>query len=181
MATEQKVTKQLKATITNNKQCPHGNQSCQSLLKIKMKHRNVCYVCGLQNEIATEQKLRSQEWFGQFGKIIKITLHKTAKSIKTMCTAAHITYDNDTSALNALNFCNKFIFNDGRRLKARFGIQSYCKRFITNQACVTEICAYRHSWCDPDQDIMSEQAIINFEGILFPLITICVQITLNTP
>eukprot|EP01083_Nonionella_stella_P120270 360255_1 len=112
-------------------QCPHGSLSAEELINIKIRKRNVCHVVGLPIDMANEQKLRTHEWFGQFGNITKIAIHRNSKSIQENSISTHITYDNDISALNAINSCNKFISDDGRKLKARFGAQHYCLSFIT--------------------------------------------------
>ena len=147
-------------------QYPHGNLSSEELINIKIRKRNVCYVVGLPIHIATEQKLRSSEWFGQFGNIATIAINRNSKSIQANSIPAHITYDNDISALNAINFCNKFIFDDGRKLKATFGTQHYCRWFIAaNKKCTNVFCGFRHSWCRP-QDIITQKDINDFKGML---------------
>ncbi len=69
------------------------------------------------------------------------------------------------SALNAINFCNKFIFDDGRKLKATFGTQHYCGWFIAaNRKCTNVCCGFRHSWCKPS-DIITQKDINDFKAI----------------
>merc|ERR1719242_2787216 len=145
--------------------CPHGNLSAEELINIKIRKRNVCYVVGLPIHVATEIKLRSNEWFGQFGNIATIAINRNSKSIQANSIPAHITYDNDISALNAINFCNKFIFNDGRKLKATFGTQHYCRWFIAaNKKCTNVFCGFRHSWCR-HSDIITQKDIADFKAI----------------
>eukprot|EP01083_Nonionella_stella_P280293 953510_1 len=144
--------------------CPHGSLSAKELINIKIRKRNVCYVVGLPIDMANEQKLRTHEWFGRFGNIIKIAIrrNKKANSIST-----HITYDNDISALNAINSCNNFIFisDDGRKLKARFGAQHYCRSFITPiKKCIKKPCGRLHSWCAVE-DIITQKEINDFNAI----------------
>eukprot|EP01083_Nonionella_stella_P051619 137057_1 len=146
-------------------QCPHGSLSAEELINIKIRKRNVCYVVGLPIHVATEQKLRTQEWFGQFGNIATIAINRNSKSIQANSIPAHITYDNDISALNAINFCNKFIFDDGRKLKATFGTQHYCRWFIAaNKKCTNVFCGFRHSWCRVE-DIITQKDINDFKAI----------------
>eukprot|EP01083_Nonionella_stella_P187743 690568_1 len=87
---------------TDPTQCPHGNLTAEELINIKIRKRNVCYVVGLPIHVATETKLRTQEWFGQFGNIATIAINRNSKSIQANSIPAHITYDNDISALNAV-------------------------------------------------------------------------------
>eukprot|EP01083_Nonionella_stella_P196310 722474_1 len=150
---------------TDPTQCPHGNLTAEELINIKIRKRNVCYVVGLPIHVATETKLRTQEWFGQFGNIATIAINRNSKSIQANSIPAHITYDNDISALNAINFCNKFIFDDGRKLKATFGTQHYCRWFIAaNKKCTNVFCGFRHSWCKPS-DIIAQKDINDFKAI----------------
>ena len=150
---------------SDSSHCPHGNFSAEELINIKIRKRNVCYVVGLPIHVATEIKMRSNEWFGQFGNIATIAINRNSKSIQANSIPAHITYDNDISALNAINFCNKFIFNDGRKLKATFGTQHYCRWFIAaNKKCTNVFCGFRHSWCR-DSDIITQKDINDFKGM----------------
>jgi len=145
--------------------CPHGNLTPEQLINIKIRKRNVCYVVGLPIHVATEQKLRAQEWFGQFGSIATIAINRNQKSTLANSIPAHITYDNNISALNAINFCNKFVFDDGRKLKATFGTQHYCRWFISvNKKCTNVYCGFRHSWCRAD-DIITAKDIADFKAI----------------
>merc|ERR1712130_427988 len=145
--------------------CPHGNLSNEELINIKIRKRNVCYVVGLPLHIATESKLRSSAWFGRFGNIATIAINRNSKSMQANSIPAHITYDNDVSALYAINFCNKYIFEDGRKLKATFGTQHYCRWFIAaNKKCTNVFCGFRHSWCWPS-DIISQKDINAFKAI----------------
>eukprot|EP01084_Bolivina_argentea_P114209 203384_1 len=149
---------------TDPTQCPHGNLTAEELINIKIRKRNVCYVVGLPIHVATETKLRTQEWFSQFGNITTIAINLNSKSIQTSSIPAHITYDNDISALNAINFCNKFIFDNGRKLKATFGTQHYCRLFILGNKCTNVFCGFRHSWCKPS-DIITQKDINDFKAI----------------
>ena len=145
--------------------CPHGDLTPEQLINIKIRKRNVCYVVGLPISVATEQKLRAHEWFGQFGTIATIAINRNQKSTLANSIPAHITYDNNISALNAINFCNKFVFDDGRKLKATFGTQHYCRWFISiNKKCTNVYCGFRHSWCRAD-DIITAKDIADFKGI----------------
>ena len=144
---------------------PHGNLTPEELINIKIRKRNVCYVVGLPIHVANELTLRSNSWFGKFGTIATIAINKNAKSIQANSIPAHITYDNDVSALNAINFCNKFIFDDGRKLKATFGTQHYCRWFIAqNKKCTNVFCGFRHSWCRYE-DIITQKDINDFKAI----------------
>merc|ERR1719189_2672765 len=151
--------------LQDSSHCPHGNLTPEQLINIKIRKRNVCYVVGLPIHVATEQKLRAQEWFGQFGNVATIAINRNQKSTLANSIPAHITYDNNISALNAINFCNKFIFDDGRKLKATFGTQHYCRWFISaNKKCTNVYCGFRHSWCRAD-DIITQKDIADFKAI----------------
>ena len=151
--------------LQDSSHCPHGDLTPERLINIKIRKRNVCYVVGLPIHVATEERLRAQEWFGQFGTIATIAINRNQKSTLANSIPAHITYDNNISALNAINFCNKFVFDDGRKLKATFGTQHYCRWFISiNKKCTNVYCGFRHSWCRAD-DIITAKDIADFKGI----------------
>eukprot|EP01084_Bolivina_argentea_P114213 203391_1 len=139
-------------------ECPHGNLSIKELSNIKIRKRDTCYIVGLPNNIAIDSILREKKWFSQFGNIINIRVNGIT---------CFISYDNDTSVVNAINFCNSFVFDDGsgRKLKATFGTQSYCKWFLTKKSkCTKANCFQKHEWCT-QQDVITQQDMNDFKAI----------------
>lgn len=48
----------------------------QNLSSVRILQRNTCYVIGISPNIAKEEVLRKFEYFGQYGKIINVTINK---------------------------------------------------------------------------------------------------------
>ena len=154
-------------------ECPHGNLSIDQLRNLKLCNRRVCAVSGLPSFI-TQKILISNEWYGQFKGIINISIIKNnnnnnnkttiTPSTKTRdkddadadngsnCTLlAFITFENESSALDAINFSN----SDNHKLKASFGIEYYCSYFLSKQKCETINCRHKHEWVKDLRDVIN--------------------------
>ena len=149
---------------------PHGALSMDALRNIKLRNRRVCAVRGLPS-FATEKLLIMNEWYGQFRGMTKISINRNNKhniSINNFdrnSVLAFITFDNDKSALDAINFSNAATFGDGRKLKAAFGIQYYCHNFLSNNKCELPYCRYKHEWVKDLKDVINSNEMDTFKGI----------------
>jgi len=145
--------------------CPHGdNLSMEQLQSIKLRNRQVCNVRGLPS-FATETLLRMKEWYGQFQGVFNITINTNKPKALTEkdSIAAFITFDNEFSATQAIHFSNTATFGDGRRLKAAFGIQYYCRNFLHSKPCTVVNCRYRHEWANA-KDVITMHDLDDFKA-----------------
>jgi len=81
------------------------------------------YVIGLAPKIAKEEMLRSHEYFGQYGKIIKVVVNRShiKKQNTHNSASAYITYERQDAARESIAAIHGFIFDD-RTIKCSFGM-----------------------------------------------------------
>jgi CCR4-NOT transcription complex subunit 4 len=141
-----------------------------SLIQSRIIQRNLVYIIGLSPElIKIEQKLKSYEYFGQYGKIIKLVVNKN----KTYNTngpngpsyTCFITYSTEAeSSLAILSMDNYTI--DNHEIKANYGTTKYCINFLKNAQCRNKECIFLHKLAD-EKDIVSREQMNNDKDI-FP-------------
>lgn len=90
---------------------------------MRVIQRTLVYVMGLSPRIAKEDILRRHEYFGQYGKILRIQvngahLHSSASGPPSC--SCYITYSNREEAEQAILAVDNVVL-DGRALKASFG------------------------------------------------------------
>lgn len=108
--------------------------------------RNLVYLIGLPHQFASEDYLRSHQFFGQFGKIRKIILNRDksyGRGYQSQSCSAYITFESDLGATMAI------LGVDGARwrkryLKASFGMTKFCSYFLNKQICPKEKCLFLH-------------------------------------
>jgi len=146
---------------------PHGTLPLRQLVPIKITDRCSCFVIGIQSSVATEETLRSNQFFGQFG---------TIKSIRFILNAnpsqALLRFATESSASRAIAWCNEQTSADSP-IRAQHGYQKYCISFIKNKQCVKSGCPHRHKWCGPDD-------IITVKNKTFKVCEAPLDIFLNT-
>ena len=164
--------------VPNANRNPHGNLTKFQLSKLRIRRKNICYIVGLPQNMLNENVLSSSEWFGKFGKIKSISFQPNLYDPHNIH-GVYIIYLSDISTLNAIKYANLCLFNDGRKLKATFGSQIYCKYFLEGQVCNIPNHKHLHYWAKPE-DVMTEKEIIKFDNMLFGNIGNPYQTTQNT-
>ena len=101
-------TKQRKQKEKNERrsaaQTKQSSGNRKSLQNVRVMQRNLVYVIGLPVPFAEEDVLRSNECFGQYGKIVKAVVNKSHLSAdRANATAsAYITFANKEDALSCI-------------------------------------------------------------------------------
>lgn len=104
------------------------------------------YVIGLAPDIASEQTLRSLDFFGQYGKIEKIVLNTNNVyngSKGGPSYSAYMTFSNPRESANAILSVDQFMYNE-RLIRASFGTSKFCQFFLSGQKCTNKDCLYLH-------------------------------------
>ena len=87
----------------NNHSHSHAHLSFDQMAEIRVRQKNLVYVVGLPVKELDEPALKSNKWFGRFGKIKKVYCNKkTMHAVRTGSFAAFITYYNQKDALSAI-------------------------------------------------------------------------------
>ena len=141
-----------------------------SLIQSRIIQRNLVYIIGLSPElIKIEPKLKSYEYFGQYGKIIKLVVNKNktynANGPNGPSYTCFITYSTEAeSSLAILSMDNYTI--DNHEIKANYGTTKYCINFLKNAQCRNKECIFLHKLAD-EKDIVSREQM-NSDKDIFP-------------
>jgi CCR4-NOT transcription complex subunit 4 len=106
--------------------------------------KNLVYVVGLPQRVADGDTLKKSEFFGRFGKILRVAVGTSpATGNQPPSYTAYVTYDKDNDALRAIQAVNNLVI-DGRMLKASLGTTKYCVKFLGGQPCHKQECMFLH-------------------------------------
>ncbi|OQR92854.1 hypothetical protein THRCLA_08596, partial [Thraustotheca clavata] len=135
----------------------------RNLANVRVMQRNLVYVIGLPYHYADDELLRSQECFGQYGRIVKAVVNKShMNSERNGSTAsAYITFQNKTDAQNCIDLIDGYIL-DGSLLRASFGTTKYCNFFLRNLVCNNPECLYLHELGETDDSFTKEEMATDF-------------------
>ncbi|KAI9272484.1 hypothetical protein BY458DRAFT_474320 [Sporodiniella umbellata] len=127
------------------------------LANMRVVQKNLVYIIGLHPKLATEETVRSNDYFGQFGKIAKIVINKRqvaptshANGATSMqpSAAVYVTYARKDDAAKAIHAVDGSVMA-GRVLRASYGTTKYCTYYLRNMSCPNPSCLYLH---EPGED-----------------------------
>ncbi|KAK4430847.1 putative general negative regulator of transcription C16 [Sesamum alatum] len=127
---------------------PKANEAKKDLTNVRVIQRKMAYVIGLPLSLADEDVLVRKEYFGQYGKVTKVSLSRTSGAavqqfINDTC-SVYITYFKEEEALQCIQSVHGFVL-EGRILRASFGTAKYCHAWLKNMPCNNPTCLYLHS------------------------------------
>jgi len=108
------------------------------------------YVIGLPHRLTSDDsQLRKQEYFGQYGKILKIVVNRNNhyNSGPHPTVSAYITFARHEDASVCVRAIDKSSL-DGRVLRASLGTTKYCSAFLRGSSCQNPDCMYLHELGD---------------------------------
>ncbi|KDQ59589.1 hypothetical protein JAAARDRAFT_153554 [Jaapia argillacea MUCL 33604] len=126
----------------------------RQLANVRVVQRNVVYVLGMGPRFAKEElipTLRSNEYFGQYGKISKIVLVKrTSSGGRTPVVGLYITYHRREDAARAIAAVDGATSPGGGSdvMRASYGTAKYCMTFLRGNSCNDHSCMNLHEWGD---------------------------------
>eukprot|EP00803_Ostreobium_quekettii_P011563 evm.model.scf_130EXC.6 EVM.evm.TU.scf_130EXC.6 scf_130EXC:96728-106019(-) len=112
------------------------------------------------------QTLKRVEYFGQFGKIKKISVNRsspysTGQSRNGPTGAAYVTYHLDPDAANCIETIDGAVW-DGRYVRACYGTTKYCAAFLKGVTCNNADCLYMHDIAVSDDTFTKEDMLSGF-------------------
>ncbi len=131
--------------------------SRKHLSEFRVVQRNLVYVIGISAKIAHEHILKEPEFFGQFGKIIKIVVNRknflsnASTSSNPPSASAYITFTRKDDAAKAIEYVDGSVYDD-RVLRATYGTTKYCSYFLRGLTCQNPGCMYLH---EPGEEVSS--------------------------
>lgn len=138
-------------------QCNRPIHSKKHNLKdMRITVKNILFVIGLPSEMAhkSQQELSSPEYFGQYGKVTKLTVNDKPygkSSRESNIFSVHVNYSNCKEASIAmLSLHDKMVKHN--KIKASFGTTKYCKSFLEGKYCYNKECLYYHE-LDPENEM----------------------------
>lgn len=139
-------------------------QAATKVTSIDRKHlhnyrvvqRNLVYIIGIPGSIASEETLRKPEYFGQYGKITKVVVHRNHTSSHATV-SAYITFAYKEDAKAAIQALEGF-WLEGHQIRASFGTTKYCNNFIRGVPCNNPECVYLHELGE-DEDRFTKEEI----------------------
>ena len=144
------------------------NNTYNSLQQCRIIQKHLVYIIGLSiNLINKDSQLKNFEYFGQYGKIVKLVTNKNkiynSNGPNGPSYSCYVTYSNQKeSSLAILALDNAII--DKHIIKASYGTTKYCLNFLRNSVCLNKDCLYLHHLAEKD-DIVSRDEMNNNKNI----------------
>jgi hypothetical protein len=123
----------------------------------KVTQRQLVYATGILPKFASEELLKGEQFFGQFGKIIKLAISRRPPATSGGKTgenqiAVHVTYASHRDAFRAVQYIENSIC-EGRTLHATFGTTKYCNTWLMGRNCPVPGCLYLHDFSENSDSI----------------------------
>ena len=117
----------------------------KALANARVVQKNLVFILGIAPSIAARETLGAWEYFGQYGKIEKVTVKKPASSQSSseLAASAYVTYAKASDAHAAILAVDGLSFK-GHTIKACLGTTKYCNMFLRNAKCSNPECSYLH-------------------------------------
>ncbi|KAG8647320.1 uncharacterized protein LOC110622649 isoform X2 [Manihot esculenta] len=135
------------------------------LTNVRVIQRNLVYLIGLPLNLADEAVLQQREYFGQYGKVLKVSISKTATGViqhssnKSCC--VYITYSKEEEAVRCIQSVHSFVL-EGRTLRACFGTTKYCHAWLKNMPCSIPDCLYLHEFGTQEDSFTKDDLVSAF-------------------
>ncbi|KAE9600620.1 putative transcription factor C2H2 family [Lupinus albus] len=133
--------------LKNQKAKSKSYEGRKQLSNVRVIQRNLVYIVGLPLNLGDEDLLQRREYFGQYGKVLKVSMSRTAAGVvqqfpNNTC-SVYITYSKEEEAVRCIQNVHGFVLED-RPLRACFGTTKYCHAWLRNMPCSNPDCLYLH-------------------------------------
>jgi CCR4-NOT transcription complex subunit 4 len=159
----------------------------RQLANVRVVQRNVVYVVGIGPRFAKEEvrlplfvgcqlfthqqlipTLRSEDYFGKYGRISKILLVKRTPGGREPVVGLYITYHRREDAVRAIAAVDGAASPSGGReiMRASYGTTKYCMAFLRGVNCNDHNCMNLHEWGD-EKDCFTKEDLTTLLVCLF--------------
>ncbi|KAF2766622.1 hypothetical protein EJ03DRAFT_329882 [Teratosphaeria nubilosa] len=142
----QKQKKTQQAMQKEKQKAEADHLSRKHLAGLRVVQKNLVYVTGLSpssQEDQLLQTLRGDQYFGQYGKIIKIVVSKAKDPSNPQSVGVYVTYERKEDAASCIAAVNGSK-NGDRVLRAQFGTTKYCSAYLRGEQCQNRQCMFLH-------------------------------------
>jgi CCR4-NOT transcription complex subunit 4 len=144
------------------------NLNRKGLAGLRVIQKNLVYVQGLSPGIHEDQilqTLRSDKYFGQYGKIIKIVVSKAKKQDTgpDRSLGVYVTFAKKEDATRCIAAVNGSQ-NGDRILRAQLGTTKYCSAYLRDETCLNKKCMFLHEPGNSD-DRYSRQDLSSINSV----------------
>mmetsp|Transcript_21166 Transcript_21166/g.44582 ORF Transcript_21166/g.44582 Transcript_21166/m.44582 type:complete len:434 (-) Transcript_21166:72-1373(-) len=158
LAMEQEKRKKRESKLASKyKQFPGDGLSRRHLHNVRVIQRNLVYAIGVPLKHCKEDILRRAEFFGKYGKILKISVNRSGPTGRYQAGgvynnhsngsgptgSAYVTFMSEQDAVNCIKRIDGSVL-DGNVIRACFGTTKYCNAFLKYQQCNNADCLYLH-------------------------------------
>ncbi|KAI4322211.1 hypothetical protein L6164_021923 [Bauhinia variegata] len=139
-----------------------SSEGRKQLSSVRVIQRNLVYIVGLPLNLADEDLLQQREYFGQYGKVMKVSMSRTAAGViqqfpNNTC-SVYITYSKEEEAIRCIQSVHGFVL-EGRPLRACFGTTKYCHAWLRNMPCSNPDCLYLHEIGSQEDSFTKDEII----------------------
>ncbi|ONM41911.1 RNA binding (RRM/RBD/RNP motifs) family protein [Zea mays] len=138
-------------------------ESKKHLASVRVIQRNLVYIIGLPAHLCNESVLECREYFGQYGKILKVSVSRPTGPPSQQASAnsnisVYITYAKEEEAIRCIQAVHNFVL-EGKVLRACFGTTKYCHAWLRNMTCGNPDCLYLHDVGSQEDSFTKDEII----------------------
>ncbi|XP_056166237.1 uncharacterized protein LOC115670873 isoform X2 [Syzygium oleosum] len=139
-----------------------SSEERKQLGSVRVIQRNLVYIVGLPLNLADEDILQQREYFGQYGKVLKVSMSRTAtgaiQHFPNNTCSVYITFSKEEEAIRCIRSVHGYVL-DGRPLRACFGTTKYCHAWLRNAPCTNPDCLYLHETGSQEDSFTKDEII----------------------
>ncbi|KAK8451523.1 hypothetical protein SEVIR_6G225600v4 [Setaria viridis] len=133
------------------------------LASVRVIQRNLVYIIGLPAHLCNESVLERREYFGQYGKVLKVSVSRPTGPPSQQASAnnnisVYITYAKEEEAVRCIQSVHNFVL-EGKVLRACFGTTKYCHAWLRNMTCGNPDCLYLHDVGSQEDSFTKDEII----------------------
>ncbi|XP_078181045.1 uncharacterized protein LOC144574840 [Carex rostrata] len=133
------------------------------LSSVRVIQRNLVYIIGLPNNLMDESLLEKREYFGQYGKVMKVSISRPTgaaaqQALVNNTFSVYITYSKEDEAIRCIQAVHNFVL-EGKSLRACFGTTKYCHQWLRNLSCNNPDCLYLHDIGSQEDSFTKDEII----------------------
>ncbi|URE09281.1 RNA recognition [Musa troglodytarum] len=111
-------------------------EAMKHLSGVRVMQKNLVYITGLPINLCDESILERKEYFGQYGKVLKVSISRapgtSSQKTSTYNTfGIYVTYAKEEEAVQCTQGVHNYVL-EGKSLRACFGTTKYCHAWLRN-------------------------------------------------